>query len=60
MDKKTTITKHKIGKTTYLVSAAPSEKATVTIDKKVENLIMRDMQKSPATPGFSGVSSANK
>lgn len=34
---------HKIGKVTYLVSSAPSEKATDTIDKKIAKMIRRDI-----------------
>lgn len=46
------ITEHKIGKITYLVQALPSEKATDTIHKKIEKLIIKDLQKKPETPGF--------
>ena len=60
MDKTTTLTKHKIGKITYLVSATPSEKATVALDKKIESLVLRDMQKIPGAPGFFGLLTANK
>ena len=50
MDKKQTITtERKIGKITYLVQALPSEKAT---DKKIEKLIVKDLQKKPGNPGF--------
>mgnify|MGYP000119724086 FL=1 len=53
MDKKQeVITERKIGKITYLVQASPSAKATDTIDKKIEKLIMKDLQKKPETPGF--------
>ncbi len=53
MDKKhEVVTKHKIGKITYLVRALPSEKATDTIHKKIEKLIMKDLQKNPGNPGF--------
>ena len=46
MDKKQTITtERKIGKITYLVQALPSEKATDTIHKKIEKLIVKDLQK---------------
>jgi hypothetical protein len=41
----TVTTEHRIGKTTYLVTASPSEKATDTIERKIEKLIMRDVQK---------------
>lgn len=45
MDKKQTITtERKIGKITYLVQALPSEKATDTIHKKIEKLIVKDLQ----------------
>ncbi len=51
MDKKQTITtERKIGKITYLVQALPSEKATDTIHKKIEKLIVKDLQKKPAAP----------
>lgn len=39
-----TTTEHKIGKTTYLVCASPSNKATDTIDKKIKKLIRKDME----------------
>jgi len=54
MNKNTTTTKHKIGKTTYLVAASPSEKATDTIDKKIEKLILKDMRQNAVDRGFSG------
>ena len=48
MDKKQTITtERKIGKITYLV-----QKATDTIHKKIEKLIVKDLQKKPGNPGF--------
>lgn len=46
------ITKRKIGKITYLVQALPSEKATDTIHKKIEKLIVKDLQEKPINPGF--------
>ena len=53
MDKnQTVITERKIGKITYLVQALPSEKATDTIHKKIEKLIVKDLQKKPGNPGF--------
>jgi hypothetical protein len=52
MDSGTTTTKHKIGKITYLVSASPSEKATDTIEKKIEKLIIKGMRQSAGKPGF--------
>jgi len=60
MDNNITTTKHKIGKTTYLVAASPSEKATDTIDKKIEKLILKDMRESPVTTAFDGDFSAKK
>ena len=36
----------------YLVQALPSEKATDTIHKKIEKLIVKDLQKKPGNPGF--------
>ena len=39
-------TAHKIGKTTYLVCASASEKATDTIDKKIKKLIRKDMEQN--------------
>ena len=41
-----TTTKHKIGKITYLVTASPSDKATDTITKKIEKLIIKDMRQN--------------
>lgn len=38
-----TMTTHKIGKVTYLVSSAPSEKATDSIDKKISKMIRKDI-----------------
>lgn len=52
MDKKEVITERRIGKVTYLVKALPSEKATDTIHKKIEKLIVKDLQKKPGNPGF--------
>ncbi len=53
LDKKSEITtKRKIGKITYLVQALPSENATDTIQKKMEKLIIKDLQKVPGNPGF--------
>ena len=52
MDKKEVITERRIGKVTYLVKALPSEKATDTIHKKIEKLIVKDLQKKPVKPGF--------
>ena len=56
MDKKQTITtERKIGKITYLVQALPSEKATDTIHKKIEKLIVKDLQKKPRKSGIFSV-----
>ena len=53
MDKKQTITtERKIGKITDLGEPLPSEKATDTIHKKVEKLIVKDLHKKPGNPGF--------
>jgi hypothetical protein len=41
-----TATHRKIGKTTYIVVASPSEAATDTIYRKIEALILRDVQRS--------------
>jgi len=34
----------KIGKITYIVTASPSEKATDTIEQKIEKLIIKNMR----------------
>ena len=53
LDKKQTVTtERKIGKITYLVQALPSEKATDTIHKKIEKLIVKDLQEKPVKSGF--------
>ncbi len=52
MDKEIITTKRKIGKTTYLVQSLPSETATDTIHRKIEKLIMKEMQKNAVTTGF--------
>jgi len=39
-----TTTERKIGKTTYLVTASPSDKATDTIAEKIEKLIIKGMR----------------
>lgn len=41
-----TTTEHKIGTVTYFVVSAQSEKATETLDKKVEKLIKKDMRET--------------
>lgn len=43
-----TQTEHKIGKTTYIVCASQSKKATDTIDKKIKKLIRKDMEQNAA------------
>jgi hypothetical protein len=53
MDKKQQVTtERKIGNITYLVTALPSEKATDTINRKIEKLIVKDLQKKPVATGF--------
>ena len=42
-DASKTMTTHKIGKVTNLVSSAPSENATDTIDKKIAKMIRKDI-----------------
>ena len=54
MDKNTTDTKHKIGKVTYVISASQSEKATDSINKKIERLIMKDMREKAVDRAFAG------
>lgn len=39
-------TEHKIGKVTYLVSAAPSGRATETIEKKLAKMIRKEVVQS--------------
>ena len=39
-----TITKHKIGKITYLIASSPSDRATDRIERKIEKLILKDMK----------------
>lgn len=41
-----TTTEHKIGKTTYIVCASSSDKATDSIDKKIKKLIRKDMEQN--------------
>ena len=43
-----TTTEHKIGKVTYLVCSAQSERATDTLDKKIKKLIRKDMELNAA------------
>ena len=40
------ITKHQIGKITYVVCSSASEQATDTIDKKIKRLIVKDIGQS--------------
>lgn len=42
-EKPKTTTTYKIGKVTYLVSSASSEKAIDTIDKKIAKMIRKDV-----------------
>ena len=52
MDKKQTITtERRIGNIAYLVQALPSENAADTIYRKIEKLIVKDLQKKPGNPG---------
>ena len=39
-------TERRIGKVTYLVRAAPSERATDTIEKKLEKMIRKEVVQS--------------
>ena len=41
-----TTTEHKIGKVTYCIVSAASDKAMETIDSKVEKLIKKDMREA--------------
>ena len=43
-----TTMEHKIGKVTYLVCSAQSERATDTLDKKIKKLIRKDMELNAA------------
>ncbi len=53
MDKKqVVITERRIGKVTYLVHASSSERATDTIHKKIEKLIVKDLQKKARNFGL--------
>ncbi len=42
-EKPKTTTEHKIDKVTYLVSSAPSKKATDTIDKKIAKMSRKEV-----------------
>lgn len=42
-----TKTEHKIGKVTYLVCSSASERATDTLDKKIKELIRKDIEQKP-------------
>lgn len=53
MDIETITTKHKIDRVTYIVSACASEKATDTLHKKIEKLIVRDMRQSAVNTDIS-------
>ncbi len=41
-----TKTKHKIGKTTYIVCSSASESATDKLDEKIKKLIHKEMEQS--------------
>ena len=41
-----TSTKYQIGKTTYLVCASASDRATDSLDRKIRKLIKKDMEQS--------------
>ena len=41
-----TTTKHQIGKTTYLVCASASDRATNSLDGKIRKLIKKDLEQS--------------
>lgn len=47
-----TTTEHKIGAVTYFVVSVQSEKATETLDKKVEKLIRKDMRETAVKQRF--------
>jgi hypothetical protein len=47
-----TTTEHKIGAVTYFVVSTQSEKATETLDKKVEKLIKKDMRETAVKRRF--------
>ena len=46
----TTTTKHKIGKITYLVKSSPSDKATDTLEQKIEKMIVKDLRQNCLNP----------
>jgi len=39
-------TEHKIGKVTYIICASPSPRATDTLDKKIKQLIRREVEEN--------------
>ena len=41
-----TMTEYQIGKTTYLVCASPSDRATDSLDRKIRKLIKKDLEQS--------------
>jgi len=43
-----TTTKRKIGKITYIIESSPCETASETIERKIEGLILRDIQRKQA------------
>lgn len=50
MDNVTTTTQ-KIGKITYIVTAAPSEKAVDSLEQKIEKLIIKSMRQNADNSG---------
>lgn len=45
-----TTTEHKIGTVTYYVVSAQSEKASEALDRKVQNLIKKDLKETASKP----------
>ncbi len=46
-NKKTVVTtEHKIGKVTYIICASSSQRATDTLDKKIKELIKREVEEN--------------
>ncbi len=52
-DNKMTVvtTERKIGKVTYTICASASQKATETLDKKIRDLIRRDVEENARNNG---------
>ena len=55
----TTTTTRKIGKTTYIITASPSETATDTLEQKIEKLIIKNMRQNADNSAHSGEFSAH-